>query len=336
MAHKVSLAAVLVVLLSREIFARTTGKILAWNDVGDFDREFSVNIGGIKQERLSAYSHYPDDPAGTLKVYQAQQSGDDDEGPDHVSPDHASSPESGDVDSQLVGVKAHSNHGNHKKSNAVGDPDGEGSDSDDDDSDFDESDWESIHFAQDQQNEIELDSPPPQVQVQLELMQDAELGDEPNSNRQLSSRRTGGGVGLRFGQKFQNNRRKNRTAHHEVEQSMVDAWKRYVFSPPASLTSLKERARKLDGDSKLRLDRRTLYSCLLLEWRGLWTSERKFLQPSTSQALQAALSLATQPSWRKSLSQASAVRLYDSQDADQGPTLAMQETVALALVSQLV
>lgn len=341
MVHKLSLASGLVVLFSREIFARTAGKTLPWNDIVDFDRKFSDKIGDLKAVTSLAYSYDAKDSV-VFEANQVQQSGHDDEKSELVSAEHdpVSAPESGDTESQLVGVKPHSIH---RKSNAVGDPDGEGSDSDDDDSDFDDSDWESIRFSQDQHDQksgVELDSPSPQVQVQLEVMQDPELDDESSSTRELSSRRSGGGVGLRFGQKLHGNRRKNRmNTNQEVVQfqkAMVDAWNRFVFAPPTSMSILKDNARKLDGDSKLRLDRRTLYGCLLLEWRGLWTTERRFLQPSTSQALQAALSLATQPSWRKSLSQASALRLYDSQHPDQGSTLAMQETIALGLVSVFV
>jgi hypothetical protein len=297
MVHKLSLASGLVVLLTREILARTSGKTLP------LDRTFV----DANKEFLTAQFYDSNDP---VSYEQAQE----DDKPSELGDD---------TENQIVGVKPHSNH---RKSNAVGDPDGEGSD--DDDSDDEDSDF--------MEELRRLYPSEPQVQVQLELVQDAELEDETNHNiREIAARRSGGGVGLRLGQKLQN-RRKNRTkTNQEAEQfqrAMVDAWNPYVFCPPTSLTVLKENARKLDGDSKLRLDRRTLYGCLLLEWRGLWTTERRFLQPSTSQALQAALSLATQPSWRKSLAQASALRLYDSQNPDQGATLAMQETVALALV----
>ena len=327
MVHKLSLASGLVVFFSREILARTSGKILPWSKMTD--RKLSE--GGIQQQ--PTYSYYNNDPVAFEANHQVQSSGhsDDDEKSELVSAEHepVSSPESGDA--ELVGVKPHSNH--HRKSNAVGDPDGEGSDSDDDDSDFDDSDWENMRFAPENQDSG-AEMPP--VQVQLELMQEADLEDEAKNVKELS-RRSGGGVGLRFGQKL--HRRKTRkNSNQESEQfqrAMANAWNQFVFAPPTSLTVFKENARKLDGDSKLRLDRRTLYSCLLLEWRGLWTTERRFLQPSTSQALQAALSLATQPSWRRSLSQPSALRLYDAEHPDQGATLAMQESMALALVSDL-
>lgn len=227
-----------------------------------------------------------------------------------------------------VGVKS------HKKSNAVGDPDGEGSDDDDSDTD----DWED--FEEDELEEIELlVDPAAQVQVEVEMLEE-ELQDEDDS----SASSTGGGVGLRFGQRL--GRRKNRnkewrsTSATETgtktsvgQKELLEAWSPYVYLPPndAAVEYLTQHARTLEGASKSRLDRRTLYAGLLLEWRHAKTY-RKFMQPATSQALQAALSLATQPAWRKSFPRPSGIRLYD-QEADRGCTLAMQETMAMALVS---
>lgn len=336
------LATSLVVLFSREIDARTTAtkiRLARRNDNLCFDLESFPNNQAKEQELRLDDSIDIIDP-NPFREIKIRLSDDDEEDSDIVSTEKSpiSTPDSGDEDGQSVDVKTHVSHTNHKKSNAVGDPDGEGSDSDDDDdSDFDSNDWE---------NGLDLGSSLPQVQMQLELMPNNDENDNEldRSNQQLSSRQSGGGVGLRLGQKIYNHRRNRQSANNKIanknkkaeqfQQSMVDAWKQYVFSPPASFAFLKDNARKFDADSKLRLDRRTLYACLLLEWRCLWTSERRFLQPSTSQALQAALSLATQPDWRKSLSQTSALRLYDLQNPDQGCTLAMQETIALALVSQ--
>jgi len=70
----------------------------------------------------------------------------------------------------------------------------------------------------------------------------------------------------------------------------------------------------------------------MLEWLHANKTYRKFLETSTSQALQAALSMATQPQWRESFPRPSGIRLYGD-DPDRGLTLAMQETVVLALVS---
>lgn len=162
------------------------------------------------------------------------------------------------------------------------------------------------------------------------------------------------------------------------EQQMLDAWLPHVFLPPstAALDYLKSHARAMDGASKLRLDRRTLYAGLLMEWNRLQdassssssntnnnkkgntsrASHRKFLEKSTGQALQAALALATQPRWRRSFTRPNGLRLYDTtttttpatstrnnndRNNNESPssttnhracTLAMQETIAMALV----
>ena len=118
-----------------------------------------------------------------------------------------------------------------------------------------------------------------------------------------------------------------------------------MFFPPSpsGLAFLSSNARLLDASSKNRLDRRTLYAGLLLEWGAtdskFSSSTRKFLPPGSSQALQAALSLATQPLWRKSAPRTNGIRLYqDSGETGgspaKGSTLGMQETIAMALVSE--
>ena len=115
---------------------------------------------------------------------------------------------------------------------------------------------------------------------------------------------------------------------------MMEAWLPHVYLPPGqkAVDYLLENARMIDGASKSRLDRRTLYACLLLEWLHANATYRKFLEKTTSQALQAALSLATQPQWRKCSSQRlCGIRLYDS-DAERGLTLSMQETIVMSLV----
>ena len=213
-----------------------------------------------------------------------------------------------DDEDLVVGVKS------HKKSNAVGDPDGSDSDDDDDDSEFDYSDWE--HFEQEL-----LD---PQVQLEVELVEE--------ESTPLPSIRPGGGVGLRFGQRLQNHRRQNnnkpRSRQAVQEVQLLDAWEGFVFAPNLAPLDTAQ-TRMLDGASKVRLDRRTLYAGLSSEFKK-GSRERRFLRASTSQALQAALSLATQPSWRQAIPRPSAIRLYD--DPDRACTLAMQETIAMALV----
>lgn len=117
---------------------------------------------------------------------------------------------------------------------------------------------------------------------------------------------------------------------------MLQAWLPRVYFPPSkvALNYLSENSRMIDAASKSRLDRRTLYACLLLEWLHANATYRKFLEKPTSQALQAALSLATQPQWRKCSSQRlCGIRLYDNDAAERGCTLAMQETIVMALVS---
>lgn len=226
--------------------------------------------------------------------------------------ENSSPPQTAAEESSAVGVKS------HKKSNAVGDPDGEGSD---DSSDDDTEDWEEIEES------IQLLDPSSTLQVEVELVEET---DEDGASI------NGGGVGIRMGR----NRRKSKQTEWVppstkiTHEQLWDAWKAFCFLPPGSagISFLKERARLIDGASKSRLDRRTLYGALLLEWLQANASYRKFLDAQTSQALQSALSLATQPQWRKAFPRNNAIRLYD-EEPFRGCTLAMQETIAMALVS---
>ncbi|KAL7557887.1 hypothetical protein ACA910_010934 [Epithemia clementina (nom. ined.)] len=104
------------------------------------------------------------------------------------------------------------------------------------------------------------------------------------------------------------------------------AWLPHILlpSPPVSHDEyLLEHATAMDAASRARLDRRTLYAGLLLEWSpGLTASasskknqtkatpttlatttksSRTFLNPQTSHALRSSLALATQPQWRQVL-----------------------------------
>ena len=250
-------------------------------------------------------------------------------------------------ESMSVGVKSHS-----KKSNAVGDPDGEGSDDDDSDSE-EAAAWE----AQQQQQMMDLVGSP--VQVELELVEDEGVSmtmeqqdmDEENSfgsaGADAPSSQGGGGVGVRFGRLANRRRNKNKAAQKDDDyvkqssQAILQAWQPFVYFPPSApaLDYLSEHSRQLESAAKSRLDRRTLYSGLLIEWLPHLTSSsqsghRKFMEPSTSQALQAALSMACQPQWRKTWPRHNAIRLYDT-DANSAKacTLAMQESIATALVS---
>ena len=260
----------------------------------------------------------------------------------------------------VVSVKSHhhSNNGNsNKKSNAMGDPDGEGSSDDEDEDDEGLSDWDMLDggdFVVDEGEpsdvgvmehmHVAVEYVSEEQQQQQKDVEDCEETEEGGRSR------TRGGVGIRLGQRFKNHRLHGnnkvsaQTATETMERHLLAAWQPYVFMPPSPEGDayLREHARSIDGDGKTRLDRRTLYAGLLLEWNTIGGGHhstrssktyRKFLGKDTSQALQAALSLATQPSWRKSFPRPSGIRLYNNEeDAVQGCTLAMQESIAMALV----
>lgn len=245
-------------------------------------------------------------------------------------------------DEATVGVKS------HKKSGSVGDADSDDDDDEDDDSDSDESDWED--FEEDLDNMIS-GSAPTQLEVEVEFVEDEEhdtkLSNDDHDNAFPKAVNAGGGVGVILGQPRTPRRSNSRgrtgvttttVSHSPVkEQEMLQAWLPHVYFPPSkgALDYLSENARMIDGASKSRLDRRTLYACLLLEWIHANATYRKFLEKATSQALQAALSLATQPQWRKCSSQRlCGIRLYDNDATERGCTLAMQETIVMALVRE--
>lgn len=210
---------------------------------------------------------------------------------------------------EVVGVKS-------KKSNAVGDP---GDDSDDDSEDDDDmTEWED-------NDDCNEESQPLQVEVEL-----VEPKVEQHSH---SATRGSGGVGVRLSRRRKN--RKKRTAAPTLP-SFVNSWLPHLYLPPSKkvLARMRENARSLDADGKSRLDRRTLYGGLLLEFNSTG-STRKYFTKETSQRLQAALSLATQPRWRSTYPQTSGIMLYDCDNDDCGATLSMQETVAMALAHSL-
>jgi hypothetical protein len=253
----------------------------------------------------------------------------------HDDDDDAEAPVNAET-APSVGVKQHHN----KKSNAVGDPDGEDS-SDDEDNDDYLSDWDESLIDEDSSyHQNDLDSVLERVQVEVEYTLEEDEEDETSASPATSA--NAGGVGVRLGQRFKKNRnagssRVDPQSSSKMERHLQAAWEPYVFlPPPADWTYLHEHSRTIDSDGKTRLDRRTLYAGLLLEWTGTATktSYRKFLDQDLSQSLQAALSLATQPAWRKSLQRPNAIRLYDNTEVTmKGCTLAMQETIAMALVS---
>ena len=211
-----------------------------------------------------------------------------------------------DSDGEVVGVKS-------KKSNAVGDPD---DDSDDDDADDDLSDWEGVR-----------EETPQPLKVEVELLEQGIDHHEPAS----SSR---GGIGIKLAGRKKNRRMKPSTSTLPL---VANSWMPHIFLPPSalSLVHLQDNARQVDAAGKVRLDRRTLYFALLMEFCGTSVSRRRFFSKETAQQLQAAVSLATQPQWRSAFPQASGIVLYDPEDEKTGPTLSMQETIAMALVSDV-
>lgn len=239
--------------------------------------------------------------------------------------------------SAAVGVKSHSS----TKSNAVGDPDGDDSDSDSDTiSDFSE-EWEELEEFDDFA-ELEMEQLEPQVQFEVEVV------EEVHSDKNLAKAAGGGGVGVRLG-RMNNRRRSNRkdswrstsgnTKPSQEQTRLIEAWMPHIYFPPspAALSYLSDQARLLDASSKNRLDRRTLYAGLLLEWGSastkLSSKTRRYLSAAASQVLQAALSMATQPQWRQSAPRTSGIRLYQDDNNAKASTLGMQETIAMALVS---
>jgi hypothetical protein len=223
--------------------------------------------------------------------------------------DKSSSPESStpegstaSSDGEAVGVKS-------KKSNAVGDPD---DDSEDDHDDDDISDWE----------DLDDDAPQP-LQVEVEVVEQQVAPP--------SAARGSGGVGVRLGRRRRN--KKKRAA--STVAMLVNAWMPHLYLPatPGQLNFMKGHARSIDAAAKARLDRRTLYSGLMLEFIGSSNNARKYFSKQTSQQLQAALSLATQPQWRAAFPQTSAIMFYEPDDDKSVATLSIQETIAMSLVS---
>jgi hypothetical protein len=239
----------------------------------------------------------------------------------------------------VVGVKSH----NHKKSNAVGDPDGGDDDDDSDESLTDFSDeWEELENFEEFVEDLVVE---PELQVEVELVEESGAEETDDESKPIGG---GGGVGVRLGRMNSRRRRNSWRSHSSSskmshdQQRLLEAWVPHVYFPPteSALSYLSEHARMLDAGSKNRLDRRTLYACLLMEWgsvdKKLSSGKRKFLQPPVSQSLQAALSMATQPLWRRSAPRTSGIRLYqDDGNVANAATLSMQETIAMALVRLL-
>lgn len=248
-------------------------------------------------------------------------------------------------DPAVVGVKK---HGSNKKSNAVGDPDGDDDDDDDDDnfSEYSE-DWddsvgdEPLEQEQQLQFEVEVVEQGDENEEESGTESTLESGADDENGGSVS----GGGVGIRLGRmssrgNAKNAKWKSKQLSHD-QTRLLQAWIPHLYFPPTqqALAYLESNARLLDAASKSRLDRRTLYAGLLLEWgctsQKLSTASRKFLPYQASQALQAALSMATQPQWRIFSQGSSGIRLYQDAGTGKPSTLGMQETIAMALVSTI-
>ena len=276
-----------------------------------------------------------------------------------------------DDPSSGVGVKSHSS--STKKSNAVGDPDGDDSDDDDGDDDTDEDDTDILSSEEEWEEfeELEMlgdtneddDDDADLLQVEMEVVEGEEgldhttntnndnvASNEEGEDDELSSevataKSSGGGGVARLAQRLEKRKSRNNSKPHKKksngssttaaieEEQLVNAWLPHIYLPPSpdAVEHLVKNARLIDSASKTRLDRRTLYAALLLEWLNRSASNRKFLDTTTAQSLQAALSLATQPQWRRSFPRPSIIRLFEH-EVGKSCTLGMQETIAMALV----
>jgi hypothetical protein len=274
-----------------------------------------------EKDRSTEGDDYPDAPA-----------------PSENAPSSVASAERGSDEPAVVGVKSHS----QKKSNAVGDPDGDGDDSESESSDYSE-EWEELEeFDGLDEGEQQLDH---QVQIEVEVVE-----EDDGDDKYTAKKAGGGGVGVRLGR--MTNRRRNRkdswrstTATPSQEQTrlrLLEAWMPHIYFPPtpSAISYLSDNARLLDSSSKNRLDRRTLYAGLLLEWGSISTKltsrTRKYITTAASQVLLAALSMATQPQWRQSAPRTSGIRLYQDDEDAKASTLGMQETIAMALVRSFI
>ena len=251
----------------------------------------------------------------------------------------------------VVGVKSYK-----KLSNAVGDPDDDDNEEEEDDDDDDDDDENTTDDDDDDDNNSQSEYSEEWEEIGDTLHQRTDEMYEPIVEVNMvkeeedivnhgvkGKTKSGGGVGVRLGRlanRRRNNRQKTETFKPSYdEKTLLDAWNPFIYFPPtpSALSYLSKKSRSIDTSSKSRLDRRTLYAGLLLEWGAVdnqrSSSTRKFLPMLSSQALQAALSLATQPQWRKSTPRTSGIRLYNDDENAKGTTLGMQETISCALVS---
>jgi hypothetical protein len=241
----------------------------------------------------------------------------------------------------ILGIKEH-----NKKSNAVGDPDSDSDDDDDDDDDSETEEWQDLDEFMSANNNNNHNNDH-QVQVQVELVSKDVPDENEDATKAPSSSSSSGGVRLGRRKKLKPRRVSSPTAA-SARHAMDEAWWPHIYVPPSkrAVDTLVRQARAVHAFEKSRLDRRTLYAGLLLEWQqpaaaGNAQARRKFLSRTASQTLQAALSLATQPHWRQAAPQSSGITLYNNAAEQTSAattttttttTLAMQETIAMALV----
>jgi SpoVK/Ycf46/Vps4 family AAA+-type ATPase len=244
----------------------------------------------------------------------------------------------------ILGIKEH-----NKKSNAVGDPDSDSDDDDDDgDDDSETEEWQDLDEFMSANNNNNHNNDH-QVQVQVELVSKDVPDENEDATKAPSSSSSSGGVRLGRRKKLKPRRVSSPTAA-SARHAMDEAWWPHIYVPPSkrAVDTLVRQARAVHAFEKSRLDRRTLYAGLLLEWQqpaaaGNAQARRKFLSRTASQTLQAALSLATQPHWRQAAPQSSGITLYKNAAQQTSAatttttttTLAMQETIAMALAHSL-
>lgn len=122
----------------------------------------------------------------------------------------------------------------------------------------------------------------------------------------------------------------------------------YLPPPPSAVESMRSNAREIDVAGRRRLDRRTLYESLMIELTHSHAHshandddkshgkkgkkkkaappappKRRFLDPVTTRSLRSALSLASQPKWRKHVTLGASSDV-DSDDDEQGSVSAAQ------------
>ena len=126
----------------------------------------------------------------------------------------------------VVGVKE------QRKSNAVGDPDGEGSSDDDDNNDL--SDWDDL-FESGEQDQQPAGMGLTQVSVEVEYVEDDNGDEEEEAGQAASGSRfvsVKSFLGQRFHRKLANNSSSNSVAGAKSRSQLLAAWQPFVYLPP--------------------------------------------------------------------------------------------------------